>query len=170
MNEFWFAIKNRKRRQNRISLDRSFLWEGEKLAQRKNLLLFVFWMIYSRRKERWSRHYDLVALFSRCFCNLSHHPLIPLSHLFLSGIALLWLCSRVIRIIMIKLVVDFFYSLIFFTLRRRAKLHLLPFMRRKSRKSPWLLLFLLWREREKDISFFPRFLSCRLWEVRNLEI
>lgn len=132
----WFMIKNRKRRQSIIAVSSRCKWKIS--AAKKKDLLFC---LRVRVIYRWKKGAVIAALrrswiFLPSFLQ-SNASLHPLSHICFSLVilSLFWLCSRVIRIIMIKLVVGFFYSLIFFTLRRRAKLHLLPFMRRKSRKS-----------------------------------
>lgn len=132
----WFMIKNRKRRQSIIAVSSRCKWKIS--AARKKIYFSVFvyeWFIGEKKGA-------VIAALRRSWIFLpsflqSNASLHPLSHIcfFLVILSLFWLCSRVIRIIMIKLVVGFFYSLIFFTLRRQAKLHLLPFMRRKSRKS-----------------------------------
>lgn len=142
MERIWFMIKNRKRRQSIIAVSSRCKWKISAAKKKIYFSVFVYeWFIGEKKgaviaalRRSW------IFLPSFLQSNASLHPPSSFSHppslcFSLVILSLFWLCSRVIRIIMIKLVVGFFYSLIFFTLRRRAKLHLLPFMRRKSRKS-----------------------------------
>lgn len=104
----WFMIKNRKRRQSIIAA--SFRCEWEISAAKKNLLFCLrVRVIYMRKKGA-----VIVALrrswtFLPSFLQ-SNASLHSLSHICFSlvTLSLFWLCSRVIRIIMIKLVVGFF--------------------------------------------------------------
>lgn len=107
----WFIMKNRKRKQSIIAASSRCEWKISAAKKKIYFLLFVS----SCPSDLYAKKETVIAALQRSWTFLpsflqSNASLHPLSHICFSlvTLSLFWLCSRVIRIIMIKLVVGFF--------------------------------------------------------------